>query len=193
MPRIAALLVLFAIALLPQGGARAQVRHCIASDGTSVYTDRRCDAIGASDGFGPASPAAEGHSTSSLRNVCARSVQDLAYALDEAIRSGDANRIAGLYDWAGMGSSNAFRLMKRLQAVARRPLVDVLPMYTPGDVDAYGYDAGYGAVEAAAEETVTRKPRLVGLRVEQTLSNGSTPSHVVFGLRKHLGCWWVRL
>jgi len=38
-----------------------------------------------------------------------------------------------------------------------------------------------------------RKPRLIGLRVEQTLANGSTPSRTNFGLRQRMGCWWVRL
>jgi hypothetical protein len=33
----------------------------------------------------------------------------------------------------------------------------------------------------------------VALRVEQTLANGSTPSRTVFGLRRHLDCWWITL
>ena len=32
-----------------------------------------------------------------------------------------------------------------------------------------------------------------GLRLEQTLANGSTPSHTVLGLRRYLGCWWITL
>jgi hypothetical protein len=31
------------------------------------------------------------------------------------------------------------------------------------------------------------------LRLEQTLANGSTPSHTVLGLRRSFGCWWVSL
>lgn len=31
------------------------------------------------------------------------------------------------------------------------------------------------------------------LQVDQTLGNGSTPSRTVFGLRRHLGCWWISL
>lgn len=29
------------------------------------------------------------------------------------------------------------------------------------------------------------------LQVDQTLAGGSTPSRTVFGLRRHLGCWWL--
>jgi hypothetical protein len=39
-----------------------------------------------------------------------------------------------------------------------------------------------------------RPPRArapVGLRLEQTLANGSTPSRTVFSLRRHLDCWWI--
>lgn len=188
MPRPLVLLLLSAIALaLPHGGAHAQVRHCVAADGTRVFTDRQCEDIGASDYRAPPAPADAGRIP---LTVCARSVQDLAYALDEAIRSGDANRIAGLYDWAGMGTANAYRVMDRLQAIARRPLIAVAPLYAGDAGDAYGYalpDPGAQSGEPA------RTPQLVGLRVEQTLGNGSTPSHATFGLRRHLGCWWVRL
>jgi hypothetical protein len=31
------------------------------------------------------------------------------------------------------------------------------------------------------------------LRLEQTLSDGVTPSRTTFGLRKHMGCWWIAL
>ena len=34
---------------------------------------------------------------------------------------------------------------------------------------------------------------ILGLHVEQILSDGYTPSRTVFGLRRRLGCWWVHL
>ncbi|QIL19948.1 hypothetical protein [Thermomonas sp. HDW16] len=172
--------------------ADAQVRQCIASDGSLVYTDRQCADIGGTER--PASQAAVGISGQRLyRGGCSRSVQDLVYSLSSAIQSGDANQIAGVYDWAGMSTGNAYRLMSRLEAIAKRPLVDVQPMYA-GGTNEYGYavvefDADTGAVVSKPP----RKPHLIGLRVEQTLGNNSTPSRTVFALRKNLGCWWVRL
>lgn len=193
MPRIAVIVVLSLLAwATPSRIAQAQVRQCIGGDGALVYTDRKCEDIGARER--PASDAAIGMpGESMLRGGCSRSVQDLVYALGSAIQSGDANQIAGVYDWAGMSTANGYRLMDRLEAIAKRPLVDVQPMYS-GGANEYGdeiieFDDETGAVVSKPP----RKPRLIGLRVEQTLANGTTPSRTVFGLRQHLGCWWVRL
>ena len=192
MLRIAAIaFVLLACAFLPHP-ADAQVRQCVSLDGVLVYTDRQCADIGTTER--PASQAAIGISGQRLyRGGCSRSVQDLVYSLSSAIQSGDANQIAGVYDWAGMSTSNAYQLMTRLEAIAKRPLVDVQPMYA-GGANEYGYDVvEFDENTGAVVSKPPRKPRLIGLRVEQTLGNGSTPSRTVFGLRKNLGCWWVRL
>lgn len=193
MPRIAfAFLPLLLACLLPSRAAQAQVRQCIGGDGALVYTDRRCADIGASER--PATDAAIGMPGQRLsRGGCSRSVQDLVYALGSAIQSGDANQVAGMYDWAGMSTANGYRLMARLDAIARRPLVDLQPVYA-GGANEYGYDIiEFDDETGAVVSKPQRKPRLIGLRVEQTLADGSTPSRTVFGLRRHLGCWWVRL
>lgn len=192
MPRLAFIsLLLLACAWLPRQ-ADAQVRQCIGGDGTLVYTDRKCEDIGGREQ--PASQAAVGiGGTRMSRSSCSRSVQDLVYSLSSAIQSGDANQIAGVYDWAGMSTENGYRLFARLEAIARRPLVDVQPMYS-GGTNEYGYDiVQFDEETGEVVSKPPRKPRLIGLRVEQTLGNNSTPSRTVFGLRKNLGCWWVRL
>ena len=188
---IAIALLLLACTCLPHP-AEAQVRQCISLDGTSVYTDRKCEDIGATER--QASQGVIGISGQRLyRSGCSRSVQDLVYSLSSAIESGDANQIAGVYDWGGMPADNAYRLMAQLEAIAKRPLVEVQPMYA-GGTNEYGYDVvEFDQDTGAVVSKPPRKPRLIGLRVEQTLANGSTPSRTVFGLRKNLGCWWVRL
>ena len=65
--------------------------------------------------------------------------------------------------------------MDRLQLVVDRPLVDLQPVWTGGD--------GYGPPDPP------RPP--VGLRLDQTSARGSTPIRTVFGLRRHLDCWWI--
>lgn len=188
---LAAVLVpVLALAGLPLQTAAAQVRTCVGADGSVVYTDRQCVDIGASERL--VTPGAAMGPGARMHRGCARSVQDLVYELSNSIQSSDVNQLAGVYDWAGMSTTNGYRLMTRLDAIAKRPLVDVQPMYSGGSdpySDVIEFDADTG-------EVITPKPRkarLVGLRVEQTLANGRTPSRTVFGLRKYLGCWWVRL
>lgn len=185
-------LLLLAAACLPQA-AQAQVRRCTMADGGLVYTDRKCEDIGATERLSSNSLA--GISNNQPYRGCARSVRDLAYSLGIAIQSGDVNQLAGLYDFSGASTASGYRLMERLEIIAKRPLVDVQPMYS-GGYDPYS-DPDAGIVQFDQDGKVIQRrvarPQLVGLRVEQTLANGSTPSSTVFGLRKNLGCWWVHL
>ena len=158
---------------------RAEVHRCTAADGTEVFTDRRCIDVGAIDRL-PTAPATG--ASVLYRRGCSHTLQDLMLELTTAIDSRDVNRLAGVYDWTGMSSSAAYAVMDRLQNVAGRPLADVRPVFAGGataDEDYY------------PQTTVHRIP--IGLRLEQTLANGSTPSHTVLRLRRYLGCWWVSL
>jgi len=184
------LLTLLACCGLPAGAASAQVRQCTAVDGGVVYTDRQCADIGAIDRLATRTPSLGVGAR--LHRGCARSIQDLVYELSNAIYASDVNQLAGVYDWVGMSTANGYRLMTRLAAIAKRPLVDVQPMYS-GGFDPYGDIVEFDAETGELISKPPRKPRLIGLKVEQTLANGSTPSRTVFGLRQYLGCWWVKL
>ncbi len=183
-------LLLLAAACVPPA-ANAQVRRCTASDGSLVYSDRKCIDIGATERA--YSIPTIGIAGSHAYRGCARSVQDLAYAVGNAIQMGDVNQLAGLYDFSGASTANGYRLMERLEIIAKRPLVDVQPIYA-GSNDPYS-DPNAGVLEFDQDGAVVPRPaarrQLVGLRVEQTLANSSTPSRTVFGLRKNMGCWWV--
>ena len=182
-PRVAPLCVLLLSAavatatLFRPTPAAAEIRRCERADGTSVYTDRACADLGAverppalpSAGAAPARPAG-----------CARSVQDLAWEVSAAIEAHDANRLAGVYHWVGMSAGDARAVMARLEEISARPLVDVVPVSTP--------DAAPAAGTAAAPYQATAP---IGLRVEQTLANGTTPATARFGLQRHFGCIWI--
>lgn len=173
MPR--ALPALLALALLlPAGGeASAQVRRCELPDGQTVYTDRRCDAIGATERRTPPPGQAQ---LRSHRAACPRTLRDLYFEVGAAFESRDVNRLAGVYHWTGMSTRQGYDLMRRLQALVDRPFVDIQPIWPGGDDEAYA---------------PRRAP--VGFRIEQTSANGSTPVRAVLGLRRHLDCWWVTL
>ena len=171
------------LACLPRQ-AHAQVRRCTTADGISIYTDRKCADLGASDRLPRASPNGGPGSLRLYRGGCSRNLQDLVYEMTTAIDAGDVNRLAGLYHWAGVSDRSAASLMNRLDAIARRPLVDIVPVAarSPAEDD-----------EAYYPTTVPQRRPPVALRVEQTLGNGSTPSRTVFGLQRHFNCWWLRL
>ena len=152
----------------------AQVHRCALADGTTVFTDQRCDVIGATERTSPAAGAAQ---LRTYRPACPRTLRDLAFEVSSAVESHDVNRLAGVYLWSGVGTRDGYALMDRLQAVVDRPLVDLQPIW-PGTDD-----------EPYPPIVPTRPP--VGLRLEQTSRGGSTPMHAVFGLRKHLDCWWI--
>jgi len=159
--------------------AWGEVRRCAAPDGTTVYTDKRCADLGAVDSV--SRDASTGTPARLYRNACSHTLQDLVLELTTAIDSRDVNRLAGIYHWVGMSGASAYSVMDRLQVIVQRPLVDIAPMFPAGQ------DNG----EYYPQTTTHRAPS--GLRLEQTLANGSTPSRTVLGLRRYLGCWWVTL
>ncbi len=182
-------LALLLIALVGCDGVHAQIRRCMASNGTTIYTDRRCQDLGAVERLADDRQAG---SARSYRYSCARSPQDLIYQLSDAINNRDVNQMASVYYWAGQSTRTGYALMRRLDAIARRPLADIVPIYpavreeVDGAVDATGSDGGEYPQQPASR-------RLVGLRLEQTLGNGSTPARTFLGLRHAHGCWWIIL
>ena len=137
------------------------------------------------------------------RGGCTRNLQDLLFEMTTAIDGGDANRLASVYHWAGMSSRGATAVMKRLDVVVGRPLVDIVPVIpelappptrTPVVIGPDKVQSTVAVVDTAAERyypsTVT-ETRPVAVRVVQTLGNGVTPSDTVFGLHRYYGCLWL--
>lgn len=219
----------------------AQVRRCTAADGTSVFTDRRCEDVD-SVSQRPATRVSSDRSAL-YRARCMRSIDELVFEMGLAFDSQDANRLAGLYHWTGMSSSSGYAIAERLDRLVHRPLIGIVPVLPeppepavqplplplppadtavpatpagppsprpPGDWTEWGRETGPEEPvpllvplpdPATDAERVSMPPppapapairRPVALRVEQTLSDGTTPSSTVFGLTRHFGCWWIR-
>jgi hypothetical protein len=190
--RVLPLICLLALACLWPHAAHGQVRKCISSDGRSLYTDQKCEALGATEP--PAPPtlnrgaAAEvARSNRLYMGGCTQTLQDLVFEIRNAIEQGDANRLSGIYNWVGVSDASALTIMDRLDKIAHRPLLDIQPISADPEAE--------GAITGDAGEvprTTARRPP-VGLRLEQTLPQSITPARTVLGLRRHYGCWWVSL
>lgn len=197
--------------------ATAQVNRCTTNSGATVYTDRPCSTIGASERL---SRGAAPSRTGMRRSGCARNLQDLIYEITSSVDQHDVNRLGAVYHWVGMNAEGGNRVLDRLQAIVDRPLVDIVVIRGAGASEpAQRLDPNAQAATTTAPlaptstttlgapsalptvgDTTTspappprRRGGPVALRLEQTLRNSATPSHAVLGLRRNLDCWWVVL
>ena len=157
--------------------AAAQVNTCVYPDGSIVYTDRGCASLGAER----AADGIRARLVPRYRNACARDLPTLLVELSTAIEVGDVNQLAAYYRWTGMSTRAGYQVMDRLEQITDRPLVDIVPLYP--DPDPLAGSLYVPPVDA-------RSP--VGLRIEQTLEDGTTPTTSTLRLERELGCWWVR-
>ena len=168
-----------------------KVQRCTSMGGETVYTDKRCEDIGAMDRLPRTAPA--GASSSLYRTGCSRTLSDLVHQITAAIDNKDVNRLAGIYQWTGVSNASANGILNRLEAIVQRPLVDIVPIRPrpPPIVDENGIVIDENSDGYYPQTTIRQRP--VGLRLEQTLANGSTPSQTVFGLRRSYNCFWISL
>ncbi len=190
-----AVLLLCLLPLCPwNGGASVahaqQVRRCTGADGRTIVTDKPCAAIDASERIAYRSPGAGTLLGRPNRGTCARTLDELSYEVSYAIEMQDANRLAGLYHWVGMDRNNAYRVFAQLEAIAKRPLVDIVP--SGGGIDA---EPRWVEDDEGNFVPVYPKPRPpTGLRIEQSSRrDGIATSRTTFGLRRHFGCLWITL
>ncbi len=188
----------------------AQVKRCTTNSGATVYTDRPCSSIGASDRL----PRGQHIGlTSARRSGCARNLQDLIYEITAATDQRDVNRLGAVYHWVGVSPQAGDRILDRLQAIVDRPLVDIVALRSAGRLlpeptveaettspsssglpplpDAYA--EGDPSSQTAPAPRRFSRGGPVGLRLEQTLRNTATPARTTLGLRRHFDCWWIVL
>jgi hypothetical protein len=193
-----------------------RLRRCIAADGTSIFTDRRCQDLHAQeDDIRSGSAPRRGASLLRVRS-CARNQDDLLFGVRAALENHDVNRLAEFYHWTGMSNAAGYQLMDRLARFSDRPLVDVQLMSSRAQA---AYDSPYDSPYAEPERVPTpsiadldadvdpfaveapldppppppRAPASDLLRVDQTRSNEDIAAQVTyFHLRSNAGCWWMQ-
>ena len=196
-------------AMLPvQATAQAEINRCTAPDGTSIYTDRECSALGAVDRLpqdrSVGGSRGTGRSGGAMRRNpyqggCARSIHQLIQRMTVAIDAGDVNELAALYHWSGISYGHGQRLMDELDRIARSPVVDIVAERAAMPVTASqqpGISASFAStLQASRAQPAATAPRSppVALRVHQSAGTGAAPSRTRFALRQNLGCWWVSL
>ena len=186
---------LLSISLLAVPGmAHAQeVQRCTTMSGETVYSDKRCEDIGAMDRLPQITPGSSSRSGGLYRAGCSRTLSDLVYQITAAVENKDVNRLASVYQWTDISNAAANSILDKLQAVVDRPLVDIVPVRPapPPIVDQNGVVIDDNSDGYYPQTTARQRP--IGLRLEQTLKNGSTPSRTVFGLRRSYNCFWISL
>lgn len=180
------LLPLLAMAAPVQAQSQ-QIHRCTGADGATVFTDRRCEDVGAMARLPPATR--RDGDTGPYRHGCPRRLSELVHQLRSAIDARDVNRLSSVYLWTDLSDQAANQVLTRLEAIAERPLVDIAPVY-PEAAEATAPAAPTG-VPAAAGTPPPAQPRPWGLRLEQTLANGGMPSRTIFSLRRQYNCFWV--
>lgn len=184
-------LLLCIAAVLPRAFAQEPVHRCTTLEGDTIYTDKKCEDLGAMDRLPDVSADGHAGSSSLYRGTCSRTLSDLVYQITAAVDAHDVNRLAGVYDWSGVSDAGANRVLDQLEAVVNRPLVDIAPVRPAQPIT----DAAGNVVDSNADGYYpqSNSQRPIGLRLEQTLKNSATPSRTVFGLRRSFKCFWITL
>jgi len=125
------LLVIAALAIAPcVAHAQATVYRCIGEHGEISFSSTRCAGASAPSSDAPSTIAPEG---SRAKSTCPASAEALRDVVAEAFSRRDANTLAGVMRWDGVGSGAATSRMRELADLTARPLLGI-------DIDA-GYDA----------------------------------------------------
>ncbi|WP_017916494.1 DUF4124 domain-containing protein [Xanthomonas sacchari] len=180
-----------------------RVNRCTGSDGTTVFSDRRCEDLGAIDRLPP--PVAPGNVGSAARGLappqCVRRLSVLVQQIRSAVDARDVNRLSALYWWNGVSDDGAQRIFDRLEAIVRRPLVAIVPVL-PDTVGTTAPAAGTSSTAAPATTATSAagdadggeapsRPHPTGLRLQQTLAGSITPASTVLDLRRQYDCFWI--
>lgn len=176
------------------------IQKCRAADGSVVYTDKACDAFGATaEAMSPdlglrlsqanampaatidaAVPAMQGVPTGrrALASGCARTPTQLAMDVQASMGLHDVNRLAESYHWAGMSHEQAMPVMRQLEAIARMQVLGA--QVQSGGMGLQFADAG-GGVDAAQAGSL-----LLSLHAEEG------PRTLQLNVQPYAGCYFVR-
>lgn len=178
------LALLLSVLLAWSAHAKNELNRCTGADGTSIFTDKKCEDIGAVPRTDPppvAGNVGDGGNRLKARS-CARRPEDLLYGIESAINAADVNELAAFYHWPGISSSESVAIFKRLQVLIAHPLLSIDLLYPPAPHDDYGYEILVGGPPRQA----------YAVQVTVKSASDSTPIRSTLSLLKNVGCWWMQ-
>src|SRR5215813_2510134 len=116
------LLVIAALAIAPCAvHAQTTVYRCIGEHGEISFSSTRCAGASAAAPANSDAPSTIAPEGSRARNTCPASAEALRDVVAEAFARRDANTLAGVMRWDGVGSGAATSRMRELADLTARP------------------------------------------------------------------------
>jgi len=189
----------------PAQDAGTGIQRCVGDDGTAIYTDKACTALGATaspmrgellnrlvhtggGGAGgamttPDTPLPAAIARRSPASGCARTPTQLAMDLHGAWALGDVNRIAESYHWAGLGADQGRSIMQRLERLAGQTL---------WDAEFFDARIGSGMMQFAdASAPAATSNATVGV-MQLVFDDGAGSRVQDLQVQRYNGCYFVR-
>ncbi|HET7266742.1 MAG TPA: hypothetical protein VFJ15_01375 [Oleiagrimonas sp.] len=119
--------LLLGLALLIGSGAcvaGTHIHHCVAADGTPVFTDKPCASLGAMPTDRATNPLSP-RGTHPVRH-CPMDMDALRKRVARVFRAGNANALAGLMLWRGYGENAAADTVQHLAELMRSPFLGLV-------------------------------------------------------------------
>jgi hypothetical protein len=173
LARFLAILVLTASCTMARAQGQA-VHRCIGEHGEIVFSGVSC---GASEIAAP--HPAQGSATIATKSMaatttCAASIDTLRTLIADALAHRDANAIAGILRWDGVGGGEARERMSQLAELAARPLLGV-------DIAAAGFND--------SDDSAPGDPGTLMVRTGSS-EEGEMREHA-FRISARGGCYWL--
>lgn len=204
LPTFALTLLAASLPLTLPVQAGTALQRCQADDGTVIYTDQACAALGAEPqplpgevlnrlirAAAPTASSPENSRDAAASNAigstvarraaaagCARSPTQLAMDLRGSLALRDVNRLAESYHWVGVTQDQSKPLMQRLERMTQRPLDD-----------AHYFDAqiGPGGMQLAEAGAGHSSGGVMQLQF-----GGAAPQVLDLEVERYAGCYFVR-
>lgn len=118
--------ILFLLLLAPLPALAQNVIHrCVGANGSPVYSDQPCSAVGATSIAPPPTSTTAAPGAPTTGTLCAKDLGELREGLARAFATHDANRVGALVLWNGYGSNGAVESIQRLGALVKQPLLSL--------------------------------------------------------------------